>query len=215
MPVPLSAKARPGPSVRPFRQFVVKVHSRCDLACDHCYVYRHADQSWAGRPKVMADATITTTARRIAEHAAAHGLSEVHVVLHGGEPLLAGRERLRRIARELRQALAGVCRLDLRMQTNGLLLDDACCAMLAEEGIHTGISLDGDRASNDRHRRRADGSGSHDAAVRAVRLLGSPPYRSAFAGLLCTIDIANDPTAVYEALTALDPPRIDLSLIHI
>jgi hypothetical protein len=23
----------------PIDQFVVKVHSRCDLACDHCYVY--------------------------------------------------------------------------------------------------------------------------------------------------------------------------------
>ena len=22
----------------PFRQFVLKVHSRCDLACDHCYI---------------------------------------------------------------------------------------------------------------------------------------------------------------------------------
>ncbi|WP_277436185.1 FxsB family cyclophane-forming radical SAM/SPASM peptide maturase [Streptomyces sp. SPB162] len=193
---------------------MVKVHSRCDLACDHCYVYQHADQSWAARPKVMADATITTTARRISEHAAAHGLDEVHVVLHGGEPLLAGRERLRRVSEELRHALAGVCRLDLRMQTNGLLLDDAYCAMLAQEDIRTGISLDGDRTSNDRHRRRADGSGSYDAVVRATRLLGSPPYRSAFAGLLCTIDIANDPTAVYEALIALDPPRIDFLLPH-
>jgi hypothetical protein len=32
--------------VRPFDQIVVKIHSRCNLACDHCYVYEHADQGW-------------------------------------------------------------------------------------------------------------------------------------------------------------------------
>ncbi|MEU6709367.1 FxsB family cyclophane-forming radical SAM/SPASM peptide maturase [Streptomyces wuyuanensis] len=193
---------------------MVKVHSRCDLACDHCYVYRHADQSWRGRPVTMSPETFRLAAGRIAEHAAAHRLDRVHVVFHGGEPLLAGRERLRGFARELRRALGGVCDLDLRMQTNGLRLDDAFCAMLAEEGIVTGISLDGDRASNDRHRIRADGSGSHESAVRAIRRLGAPRYRSAFGGILCTVDVANDPVAVYRALAELGPPGIDFLLPH-
>ena len=74
----------------PLDQFVLKVHSRCDLACDHCYVYESADQSWRGRPIGMPDEAISRTAGRIAEHAAQHGLSTVQVVLHGGEPLLAG-----------------------------------------------------------------------------------------------------------------------------
>ncbi|MFI1393459.1 FxsB family cyclophane-forming radical SAM/SPASM peptide maturase [Streptomyces sp. NPDC020681] len=199
---------------RPFRQFVIKVHSRCDLACDHCYVYMHADQSWRGRPVTMSEEVLRLTAGRIAEHAAAHGLPRVHVVLHGGEPLLAGRERLRGFARELRAALDGESTLDLRMQTNGLRLDDEFCAMLADEGIVTGVSLDGDRNSNDRHRIRADGSGSFDGAVRAVRKLGESAYQRAFGGLLCTVDVENDPVAVYKALVELDPPGIDFLLPH-
>ena len=39
-----------GGATVPLSQFVLKVHSRCDLACDHCYVYEAADQSWRGRP---------------------------------------------------------------------------------------------------------------------------------------------------------------------
>ena len=89
----------------PLSQFVLKVHSRCDLACDHCYVYEAADQSWRGRPTVIADDVISQTAARIAEHAGAHRLRAVQVVLHGGEPLLAGRARLGRIVAELRSAL--------------------------------------------------------------------------------------------------------------
>src|SRR5579862_6186460 len=131
-----------GPLV-PFRQLVVKVHSRCDLACDHCYVYEHQDQSWRSRPKVMSRETVAWTAVRLAEHAKTHGLDEFRVVLHGGEPLLAGPERLRQIARTLRDALSGVCDLDLRIHTNGVLLDEAFCRVFAEEGVLVGVSVDG------------------------------------------------------------------------
>src|ERR1700704_5963793 len=55
--------------ILPFRQFVLKVHSRCDLACDHCYVYEHADQSWRARPKVIAADTVALAGDRIADHA--------------------------------------------------------------------------------------------------------------------------------------------------
>jgi uncharacterized protein len=198
----------------PLRQFVLKVHSRCDLACDHCYVYQGADQSWHGRPMAMSDETIAWTAQRIAEHAKAHGLTGVHVVLHGGEPLLAGPARLRFTARTLQSALAGVCDLDLRIHTNGVLLDEEFCELFAACGVKVGISIDGHRAANDRHRRYADGRSSYDRVIRAIERLRTAQYRDLYAGLLCTIDVANDPVAVYESLLELDPPRIDFLLPH-
>jgi uncharacterized protein len=82
----------------PFRQFDLKVYSRCDLACDHCYIYEHADSSWRDRPKVISSATVAKTGERIAEHARHHALSEVRVILHGGEPLLVGATQLGEIA---------------------------------------------------------------------------------------------------------------------
>jgi uncharacterized protein len=198
----------------PLSQFVLKVHSRCDLACDHCYVYEAADQSWRGRPMAISDEVISRTAQRIAEHATAHGLDTVHVVLHGGEPLLAGRARLRRVAMELHSALHGVCRLDLRIHTNGVLLDEDFCELFAELGIKVGISIDGHRAANDRHRRYADGRSSYDKVIQAIGLLSTGRFRDLYAGLLCTIDVANDPLQVYESLMSLHPPRIDLLLPH-
>ena len=53
----------------PFQEFVLKVHSRCDLACDYCYVYTMADQGWRGQPVRMSVAMIHQAAARIAEHA--------------------------------------------------------------------------------------------------------------------------------------------------
>ncbi|WP_187365593.1 FxsB family cyclophane-forming radical SAM/SPASM peptide maturase [Trebonia kvetii] len=200
--------------VLPFRQFVLKIHSRCDLACDHCYVYEHADQSWRGRPTVISPETARQAAERIAEHASEHRLSMVRVILHGGEPLLAGVSRLGAIARVLRRAIEPVCELDLRIHTNGVRLDTAFCEMFLAEGILVGISLDGDRAANDLHRRYLNGRSSYDQVLRAVALLRQERYRPLFAGLLATIDIRSDPVAVYRALAELDPPNLDFLLPH-
>jgi uncharacterized protein len=197
----------------PFTQFVLKVHSRCDLACDHCYMYEHADQSWRARPRVMSSATVAKTAMRIAEHVRAHGLTRVCVVLHGGEPLLAGSERLEETILALRAALGGLCDVDTRIQTNGLQLDDRFCALFSTYGVKVGISLDGDRASNDRHRRYADGRGSYEPAIRAVDLMRRR-IPELFSGLLCTIDVRNDPVTVYRELIAHQPPAIDFLLPH-
>ena len=198
----------------PFRQFVLKIHSRCDLACDHCYVYEHADQSWRGRPTVISPETVAKAGERIAEHASAHGLSEVRVILHGGEPLLAGASRLAAIARALRRAIEPVSRLDLRIHTNGVRLDDEFCEVFLAEGVLVGISLDGDRAANDLHRRYLNGRSSHDEVLRAVALLREERYRPLYAGLLATIDIRSDPVAVYRALAGLEPPNLDFLLPH-
>jgi uncharacterized protein len=200
--------------VLPFRQFVLKVHSRCDLACDHCYVYEHADQSWRGKPKVIAADTVAQAGARIAEHAREHALPGVRIVLHGGEPLLAGASRLAQIAQALRAAVESACQLDLRIHTNGVRLDEELCEVFLAERVKVGLSLDGDRAANDLHRRFANGRSSYDQVLNAVALLRSDRYRKIFAGILATIDVRSDPAAVYQALARLEPPAVDFLLPH-
>lgn len=193
---------------------MLKVHSRCDLACDHCYIYEHADQSWRSRPHRIDPATAEQASSRIADHAAAHHLPEVSVVLHGGEPLLLGEQGLRDVLATLRTRIDPVTRLDLSIHTNGVLLSPRLCGLFSEYGVRVGVSLDGDRAANDRHRRYANGQSSHAEVTRALELLRRPEFHHLYAGLLCTIDIANDPITVYEALLAEEPPRLDFLLPH-
>lgn len=198
----------------PLRQFVIKTHARCDLACDYCYVYRMADQSWRDRPAVMSPATVRQTARRIAEHADTHGLTALRIVLHGGEPLLAGPKRLGAVVDEVRRAVGTGVELTALVQTNGSRLTSAVLAELAESGIRIGVSLDGGRAATDRHRRHRDGRSSFPAVARGLRLLSEGEYRELFDGLLCTIDLASDPVATYEELLDFAPPSVDFLLPH-
>ena len=163
---------------------------------------------------VMSDEVILRTSQRIAEHATLHSIRTVQVVLHGGEPLLAGVDRMRKVITQLHSALRGVCHLDLRIHTNGVRLNQKFCELFAEYGVKVGISIDGDQAANDRHRRYADGRSSYDHVIRAIGLLRTERFCHLYAGLLCTIDVANDPVTVYDALMSLSPPRIDFLLPH-
>lgn len=198
----------------PLQQFVLKVHQRCNLSCDYCYVYTMADQSWRDRPVVMSAAVRTATVRRIAEHAERHRLGHIDVVLHGGEPLLAGADVLADLAGAVRAGLPSHTAVSISMQTNGTLLDPRVLDTLAEAGIRIGVSLDGTDAANDAHRRYADGRGSAARIRAGLRLLGSDRHRDSFAGLLCTIDLEADPVACYEALLEHRPPVIDFLLPH-
>ncbi|MCI2418133.1 FxsB family radical SAM/SPASM domain protein [Saccharopolyspora sp. K220] len=195
---------------RGFRQFILKIHGRCDLACDHCYVYTMADQRWQLRPRMMSSNTMDQVAARIAEHVRAHRPGSVEVVLHGGEPLLAGPQRLAHCVRGLRAAVGSDAEVQVRMQTNGLRLDADLLPLLDELRIQVGVSLDGDQAAHDRHRKRPDGTGSYSLVANALRTLGE--HRELFGGLLCTIDLRNDPVRTYENLLEFAPPAVDFLL---
>ncbi|MCL6732876.1 FxsB family cyclophane-forming radical SAM/SPASM peptide maturase [Streptomyces neyagawaensis] len=195
-------------------QLVLKVHGSCDLACDHCYVYEHADQSWRNKPQAMTPAIAAQTGRRIREHAQSHQLPAVRITLHGGEPLLLGISRLREIIEALRGVLDDKVRVSFHVQTNGVSLNEGFCKLFDEHDVQVGVSLDGDRSSNDRHRRYANGRSSHARVLRALALLRRPEFRHLYGGILCTVNIANDPIAVYEALLKESPPRLDFLLPH-
>jgi uncharacterized protein len=198
----------------PFRSFVLKVHSRCNLACDYCYVYEMADQGWRRQPVTMSPAVVAAAVSRIAEHAWAHELESVQIVLHGGEPLLAGAAFIEDLARRVRCAMPARTWVDLVVQTNATRLDRALLNVLVRNGLRVGVSVDGDQAATDRHRRYASGRSSYEAVARACELLQSPDYRHVYGGLLCTVCLENEPVTTYEALAALGPPQIDFLLPH-
>ncbi|MGW2409731.1 FxsB family cyclophane-forming radical SAM/SPASM peptide maturase [Streptomyces sp. NPDC001739] len=199
-------------TVVPFRQFVLKVHSRCNLACTYCYIYAGPDRSWRERPRTVPAATVRQTALRIAEHARTHRLREIRVDLHGGEPLLTGPGPLLDQAAAVRAALPAGCTAHFGVQTNGTLLTPDTVDALAGAGFRIGLSLDGGTPGLNRRRLDHAGRPSWPALSRAVALLRGRP--DVFAGILCTIDATADPAEVYGSLRALDAPMLDFLLPH-
>ena len=154
------------------------------------------------------------TVARIAEHVRAHEIGAIRVILHGGEPLLAGTAFIEDFAGRLRRALPAGTEAELTVQTNGTRLDERTLGVLLRVGVRVGLSVDGSRLAVDRHRRYPSGRSSHPAVEAAIALLRSEPYRAVYGGLLCTISLENDPVETYQALLAHRPPRINFLLPH-
>ncbi|MEU6870422.1 FxsB family cyclophane-forming radical SAM/SPASM peptide maturase [Streptomyces sp. NPDC046751] len=197
----------------PFGQFIVKVHGRCNLACRYCYLYEGPDRTWRDRPAAAAPAVLDRTAHRIAEHAAAHGLRHLALVLHGGEPLLAGADRLAAFADRVRGLAPEGCTVHTTVQTNATLLTGPRVAILARHGIRVGISLDGGRPAHNSRRTDHAGRPSWPAASRGARLLADR-HPDVYAGILTVVDPDTDPVEMYESLLELRPPALDLLLPH-
>jgi uncharacterized protein len=198
----------------PFRQVLLKVHSRCNLACSYCYVYNHVDQSWRVRPRAMSTETVDMAAARIGEHARTHRLPTMRVILHGGEPLLAGAALIDHAATAIRDAAAPHTEVDLRLTTNGILLNEEFLALFRRHRIRVGVSIDGGETAHDRERRFANGQGSYRQVSRGLLMLAEERHRDSYAGVLCTVDRRTDPVDVYESLLRFRPPEIDLLLPH-
>lgn len=190
--------------------FLVKIASRCNLACDYCYVYEHADQSWREQPRVMSTSTRDQLAMRLGEYAEAAALREMVVVFHGGEPLLAGAQAIADSARAIRSAVRTSTEVGFCLQTNGTLIDEAALVALADASIGVSLSLDGPARANDLHRLDHAGRSSFQAARRGLELLKSKS--SIYSGLIAVVDPRISAEEVLSFVSQYEPPRFDFLL---
>jgi uncharacterized protein len=190
--------------------FLVKIASRCNLACDYCYMYEHADQTWRGQPKLMSDAHRRLLARRIAEYCEANELKRILVIFHGGEPLLAGAARLVETLIWVREAVPAGTRVDASVQTNGVLLTDEALKLFDSEKVSVSVSIDGPEPAHDRHRLGHLGQSTFRETLAAIERLKRHP--EIYAGFIAVIDPHTSPDELFEFFCGLAPPRLDFLL---
>lgn len=197
----------PDGTARTIDTVLLKVASRCNLDCTYCYVYHMGDEAWRGQPKRMSDAVMELAAKRLGEIYREQSMP-FSVVLHGGEPLLIGHDRLIRLCGALRAELPHPC--GIHLQTNGVLLDDAVLDVLVAHDVGISISIDGPAEVHDRFRVDRAGRGSHRKVEEAIsRVMARPDARPLFAGVLSVIDPTTDAAEVYAYLKSTGAPSLD------
>jgi uncharacterized protein len=199
----------------PITGAILKVHSRCNLDCDYCYVYNLGDSSYLEQPRLMSTDTVQAAGARIGEYLESAPLHSFGITLHGGEPLLAPPEWYEEAIPILRKFAPASKYLEMTIQTNGTLLTDRHLEVFRRQGVRVGVSLDGGREAQDHHRLDRGGRSTYDAALRGIeRMTSSPRYQKLFAGILAVIDTQNDPAETYHALRNTLAPSIDFLLPH-
>lgn len=192
--------------------YIVKTASRCNLNCTYCYYYNGADTSYLGRPKFMSVDVVDALVERIISHARKHRLSTVDLTLHGGEPLLMGRERFVDMMHRFDAIDAAGIATRRKCQTNGVLLDEEWASLLAHHRILLGVSIDGPQESHDKNRVDHRGRGSYARAVNGLKLALSAADQGLRTSVLCFINPEHSGTEMYRHLRGLGVERMDFLL---
>jgi uncharacterized protein len=186
---------------------LLKVASRCNINCDYCYVFNMGDKGTTKMPKLMSQETIEAVTASLKDLAQSQRAGFA-VVLHGGEPLLLPKQRLKLLLTGLREALPAECTLSI--QTNGILISDDVLDVCVRTRTSLAVSIDGPQAANDRHRLDFKGRSTFDSTVAGIhRLKAHPNAADLFSGILTVIDLAVAPDTVYSFFKELGVPSMD------
>ncbi len=190
---------------------LLKIASRCNLNCDYCYMYQHADQSWRRQPVFMDIDTISRFAQRLDEYVKLTNLKQFSVLFHGGEPLLYGAKRIVEAADMIRGYVTDDCSLDFSLQTNGVLLTEDDIVYFRENRIGVSISIDGPQLANDLHRLDHRGNSTFAQTLQALHMLNRLG-NGIFQGVIAVIDTHISAKELFEFFFPLNIPRLDLLL---
>jgi len=213
--LPLLARHGSRPKTIPFSTFVVKIASRCNLNCSYCYMYNLADRTYRNQPPVMSPAVTAAMAQRIGSHALRHNVPFVHIILHGGEPLLIGKRQFAAWITRVRDGLQGYTVPYFSIQSNGTLIDSEWIDLLADLRVMIGISVDGPQRFHDQYRVDHHGRGSFDDVVANIRALRAHPRGAEiFSCVMAVVNTDIPPDELFSFWQLLDVPSFDLSLPH-
>lgn len=129
--------------------------STCNLDCTYCF-FLSKEALYPNEASRMSEATLEAYVAQLLE---AHRSPEVTVAWQGGEPTLMGLDFFRRSVALVEQYKRPRQRIEYTVQTNGVLLDDAWGAFLAEHGFLVGVSADGPQPLHDAYRVNRGGQG--------------------------------------------------------
>jgi len=175
---PVGETAHKGPSLPPMpfplQTLVLNVTNKCNLACTYCYEYgddRIADEKKDGREREPRMSTETACQSVDFLFARSPGRGEVTITFFGGETLLnfsavrAATEHALALAQESGR------RVSFSLTTNATLLTDEVIDFLVRHQFGINVSIDGNRADQDRHRTFQSGKGSYDRIAPRIRKL--------------------------------------------
>ena len=181
--------------------FLVKpASSLCGLRCRYCFYEDVAQCRETQSMGIMSRETARNLLRAAAQ--AAQPGDVIQITFQGGEPTLAGLDFFRDfIAMEQELIPSGVT-VNHSIQTNGMALTAEWSTFFRENRFLVGLSLDGARDLHDALRVDAQGKGTWDRAVAALKLLDQAGVET---NLLCVVTgpMARSPQKVYQSLNKL------------
>lgn len=181
--------------------FLVKpASSLCGLRCRYCFYEDVAQCRETQSMGIMSRETAQNLLRAAAQ--AAQPGDVIQITFQGGEPTLAGLDFFRDFIAMEQELIPSEVTVNHSIQTNGMALTAEWAAFFQKNRFLVGLSLDGARDLHDALRVDAQGKGTWDRAVAALKLLDQAGVET---NLLCVVTgpMARSPQKVYQSLNKL------------
>ncbi len=142
--------------------------SVCNIDCSYCFylekehLYPERQSNWR-----MDEQTLENYIR---QNIQSQNSDVVDIIWQGGEPTMLGIDFYRK-ALDIQNKYKGKKSINNCLQTNGINIDDKWAQFLKENNFLVGLSIDGDRISNDAHRHTRAGKSTFDAVLKGVECL--------------------------------------------
>ena len=135
----------------------------CNINCRYCYLPQRDATT------VMPLATIVAAFERT--FASGWAAPQMTIIWHAGEPLVLPVEYYEAAFEAIEALRPASVELRHSIQTNGMLLKQEWCELIAKWYIGLGVSVDGPRHLHDANRVTRSGGGTFDRTIAGVRLL--------------------------------------------
>ncbi|EBS7635495.1 anaerobic sulfatase maturase [Salmonella enterica] len=142
--------------------------SVCNLDCTYCF-YLEKEHLYPER-KNHWKMDATTLENYILKNIQAQDHYVIDFIWQGGEPTLLGLDFFQQ-AIELQRKYKGTRHINNYFQTNGTRVDNEWAAFFKRHNFLVGISIDGDRISNDAYRLSRNGKSTFDAVLAGINAL--------------------------------------------
>jgi uncharacterized protein len=174
---------------------VVKIASRCNLNCSYCYIYNKGDNTYLKQPKFITEKVIEQFSYKVKNYVKKYNKKKFVIVFHGGEPMLAGKERIRLFIETMNKINTDT-EIIYHIQTNAVLIYQSWCDFFEKFNINVGISIDGTEESNNNFRVYKNGKSSYSEIINGIKIIQNQ-YNNRL-GVLTVIDLKQTPEEVYN-----------------
>lgn len=176
---------------------ILKTAERCNLACSYCYFFFGGDESYKVHSPVIKRETLTRVLDFIHKGCTDLSVEGLNVYFHGGEPLLQKKQDFDEMCDAFRNKLSFL-RLDLSVQTNGVLIDEEWVSLFRKHSISVGVSIDGNKKDHDKYRVDHKGRGSYERTKKGLEILKEKSMGKVPFGVLGVINPQSNGREVYH-----------------
>jgi uncharacterized protein len=177
----------------------LKISERCNLACSYCYFFFGGDLNFQKHSPLITEESIDNIVNFLATGAIENAISNIEIILHGGEPLLVKKSVFNKMCAHFYDKLGGL-NIKISVQTNAMLVDSEWIDIFRQHKVDVGINLDGPKEYHDKFRLDKKGHGSYDRTVLKIKQIqdSSTDENRINLGCLSVINLDFDPEIIYR-----------------